>query len=170
MSLKIFLDTEFTNFNNPKLISLGLITEDGSKSFYAELTDSYVFADCSDFVNKRVSPLLDGEPITPPLNYFKIYAKMTTPECREQLLQWFERINFEIIVVNDAPSFDWVLLKELFGDHWPKNLDRKCYKIVSGSLAAEQKYQHSMIQAYKDGYRQHHALDDATVMALCWLT
>lgn len=32
----IFLDTEFTDLNFPELLSLGMVTEDGSE-FYAEL-------------------------------------------------------------------------------------------------------------------------------------
>lgn len=33
----IFIDTEFTQFNDPELISIGLVTEDASHEFYAEL-------------------------------------------------------------------------------------------------------------------------------------
>ena len=34
----VFLDTEFTKFNSPDLISLALVAEDG-REFYAERTD-----------------------------------------------------------------------------------------------------------------------------------
>lgn len=38
----IFFDTEFTDLDrNARLISIGLVTEDGEKSFYAELSDTY---------------------------------------------------------------------------------------------------------------------------------
>lgn len=56
--MRIFLDTEFTNF--PKedcdLISIGLVDENG-RTFYAELTDFRQEA-CSDFVKQVVLPLL----------------------------------------------------------------------------------------------------------------
>ena len=32
----VFIDTEFTNFHNPKLISIGLASETG-ETFYAEI-------------------------------------------------------------------------------------------------------------------------------------
>ncbi|MGV3581255.1 MAG: hypothetical protein ACO1N8_03025 [Methylophilus sp.] len=38
----IFFDTEFSSlYETPKLISIGLITEDGKQEFYAELSDTY---------------------------------------------------------------------------------------------------------------------------------
>ena len=50
----IFLDTEFTAFMRPDLISIALVSEDG-REFYAERTD-YRQADCSDFVRATVLP------------------------------------------------------------------------------------------------------------------
>ena len=45
----VFFDTEFTELGpNAKLISIGLVTEDGRHTFYAELTDTYELSDCSD--------------------------------------------------------------------------------------------------------------------------
>jgi len=39
-SMRIFLDTEFTDFQNAHLISIGLVAEDG-REFYAELFDGW---------------------------------------------------------------------------------------------------------------------------------
>jgi len=36
MPLKVFIDTEFTDFLDPQLISIGLVAQSGEK-FYAEL-------------------------------------------------------------------------------------------------------------------------------------
>lgn len=48
----IFFDTEFTSLHwQAKLISIGLVTEDGRK-FYAELSDTYQMTECSDFVRE----------------------------------------------------------------------------------------------------------------------
>ena len=56
----IFFDTEFTDLHwQAKLISIGLVTEDG-RTFYAELTDTYIDAECGDFARDVVLPLLDG--------------------------------------------------------------------------------------------------------------
>lgn len=55
-TLKIFLDCEFTQLNQAsKLISLALVSESGEE-FYVELTDTYSFEDCSDFVIQNVLP------------------------------------------------------------------------------------------------------------------
>ena len=43
----VFLDTEFTDFIRPDLISIALLSEDGQE-FYAERTN-YCHADCSDY-------------------------------------------------------------------------------------------------------------------------
>ena len=56
----VFLDTEFTDFVRPDLISLALVSEDG-REFYAERTD-YRKDECSDFVRETVLPLLGRVP------------------------------------------------------------------------------------------------------------
>ena len=51
----IFVDTEFTDFINTELISIGLVTDDGNHYFYAEL-DDYNPKACSEFVRNVVLP------------------------------------------------------------------------------------------------------------------
>ncbi len=53
----LFLDTEFTDFQQPDLISIGLVSECGSHEFYAERND-FDLARCSDFVQSTVLPKL----------------------------------------------------------------------------------------------------------------
>jgi hypothetical protein len=60
--MNIFLDTEFTDFADCDLISIGLVDENG-REFYAELTD-YRQEACSDFVKQVVIPLLNKQPNT----------------------------------------------------------------------------------------------------------
>jgi hypothetical protein len=55
-----FLDTEFTDFVRPDLISIALVGEDGQE-FYAE-RDGYYQTDCSGFVRQIVQPLLGRVP------------------------------------------------------------------------------------------------------------
>ncbi len=57
----LFLDTEFTDFNEPDLISLGLVSECGRHEFYAERND-FDLARCSDFVQSTVLPKLGQGP------------------------------------------------------------------------------------------------------------
>ena len=53
---RYFIDTEFTDFEAPQLISLAIVGENGSE-FYGECTD-YDAARCSDFVRAVVVPQL----------------------------------------------------------------------------------------------------------------
>ena len=58
----VFLDIEFTSLTvNPKLISIGLITENGEHQYYAELCDTHTQTCLSEFANKNVIPLLKDE-------------------------------------------------------------------------------------------------------------
>jgi len=56
----LFLDTEYTGLGQrqPKLISLALVAEDGSREFYAELADTWTPQDCTPFVQREVLPQL----------------------------------------------------------------------------------------------------------------
>ncbi|MFC6520885.1 hypothetical protein ACFQAT_15195 [Undibacterium arcticum] len=52
----IFLDTEFTDFIDIELISIGLVSQDG-REFYAERNDFDV-AKCNNFVRAGILPML----------------------------------------------------------------------------------------------------------------
>jgi len=55
--------------------TIGLITADGDRSFYAEQSDTYTQENCSDFVLLEVLPLLDTIRRTDPVNYKQIYIR-----------------------------------------------------------------------------------------------
>jgi hypothetical protein len=59
-----FLDTEYTGLGqaHPKLISLVLVAEDGSREFHVELTNTWTLDDCTSFVQRNVLPHLSGRP------------------------------------------------------------------------------------------------------------
>ena len=59
LPLKVFIDTEFTDFIHTSLISIGMVAETGEE-LYAEVP--YPEAECSDFVRVAVIPLLGREP------------------------------------------------------------------------------------------------------------
>jgi len=57
----IFFDTEFTDLGvDPRLISIGLVAEDGERTFYAELSDTNEPKDCGEFARLAVLPQLEG--------------------------------------------------------------------------------------------------------------
>ena len=59
MSFKIFIDTEFTDFIDIHLISIGMVAQSG-EAFYAEVP--YPDGSCSAFVREAVIPLLGRIP------------------------------------------------------------------------------------------------------------
>ncbi len=56
--LKIFIDTEYTNFLAPDLISIGLVAETGEEAYFEVEYDA---SKCSEFVLDVVVPLLGRE-------------------------------------------------------------------------------------------------------------
>lgn len=167
--MKIFLDTEFTDLvgtiADPALISIGLITENGERSFYVELTDNYTEGICSYFVIENVLPLLDASTISLEcMDFTKVYSKATISECRELLKTWLELISEPIQICCDAPNYDWAFLKNIFdGYSWPINLLPDVKLIHS----QENQFKRTSESLYSLGkYRRHHALDDAKVMQM----
>ena len=140
--MKVFLDTEFTDFKNRGLISIGLVSICGEHSFYKEAQD-FDQSMCSDFVKEIVIPLLSRDPgIMIPL-----------PEIRALLLDWFIRLESDEVTVIFDHDYDWEQLSNLLGEipDWikPSNigytLDEKAFE-----------------QFFTDNsLKQHHALNDA---------
>ena len=93
----IFLDTEFTKFSYPDLISLALVAEDG-REFYAERTD-YRQNECSAFVQETVLPLLGRVPS----------AACTSKELTDRVRAWFAALPEPATIVFDYET-DWHLL------------------------------------------------------------
>lgn len=166
MTINVFLDCAFTNFDHPKLISIALVTEDSKKSFYAEITDSYSLIDCSEFVIENVLTLLDAKELSLPLHngYSNIHARMTFAECGEYMKHWIDYLDDKVVIFNDAPHYDFTLLTELLYDNWPQKLRKKCHQIIAKTVEQQDRYEKTTYEEFKNGFRQHHALDDAKVM------
>ena len=60
--MRLFVDTEFTDFIDCELISIGLVSEDGRHEFYAEVAD-YDRQKCNAHVQAGIWPLLGKTPI-----------------------------------------------------------------------------------------------------------
>lgn len=135
---KAFLDTEFTDFIDCQLISLGIVTEDGQE-FYAERTD-YNPSACSQFTMAAVLPQLGQEPAA---------VVGTAEQIREALLPWLTQLGPVEIFVDY--STDWDLLLDLCGE---------LPSTVAGKLGA---FDPKAIERYwqEEGRKNHHALHDA---------
>jgi hypothetical protein len=83
----IFLDTEFTDFINCDLLSLGAVSEDGKHEFYVEIND-YTPEYRSQFVLDNVVPLMD------PVKYGKSYNMAS-----HDLVDWINSLPTDEIVI-----------------------------------------------------------------------
>jgi len=111
--MKLFLDCEFAQLNqDTKLISLALVPEAGDE-FYVELTDTYQFTDCSDFVIQNVLPQLNLP-----------HYGMSLVEAQAALRIFLGSFEGQLEVCSDAPEWDWVFFCQLaYVDHkWPSHV------------------------------------------------
>lgn len=149
----IFLDTEFTGLCQPKprLISIGLISDDYQKSFYAELKpDSYI-EQAEPWVKSNVLPLLEGGEF------------LMQPEVlRERLTAWLGSLGIAQIAVDFGIDFEF--LHEML-THWPSNIEREPLYIASSEFTETVE----KIYVKNIELRRHHALDDAKANRMGWL-
>ena len=139
----IFIDTEFSDFINTELISIGLVSQD-DQQFYAELPVDR--ATCSDFVKEAVLPLLG-----------KIDGAQCLPvELNMRLRRWLAQFNKgdEPVVVCYDYAGDWTLFHyALFDDVPPWIRGVNIYGYIN-DLKQELFFRES-------GLARHHALHDA---------
>lgn len=157
----IFFDTEFTDLgSNPRLISIGLVSRDGTREFYAELSDTYQLKDCSPFVNEAVLPHLEGGDTV-----------MTMSELTHALGNWIESFGQPVKLATDSLSWDWPWIQGIFylPGTWPENLDTRpasLYEMIDSPFferAVEQEF-----EKHEPKLRRHHALDDAKANRFAW--
>ncbi len=157
----IFFDTEFHDLvKTPKLISIGFVSED-SRTFYAELSDTYEIEDCSEFVQEHVLPFLEGGE-----------ALMSRHQLRGRLKDWLEAFNEPVQLATDSLAWDWPRIHELFPtpDDWPANLVKRPLLLSMNYLNDYDKFEEAVEEAFATGIlRRHHALDDAKANALGWM-
>ena len=162
----VFIDTEFTDFINIEMISLGMINEQGDQEFYVEIND-YDRNKESDFVRAGIVPMLDHSK----------YGR-SKQQAALDAAAWIESLNAnEVIFVADYSS-DFMLLQDLLID---VNIDVK--KKLHGSMldkaliaTLHERGMHlpqAMSKAFRmvtnslnnahqlNNWRVHHALDDA---------
>ncbi len=156
----LFLDTEFTGLDqqNPSLISLALVKEDGD-AFYAELLPSFYAHRASDWVKHHVLPHLWGG------SY-----RMLPEELSRKLCMWIEAIPEQVVIVTDAPNYDFEQMLKPLLSPWPSNLAKQ--PILFDRLSLGEAHRESL-EIYRGGYftpdkPEHHALHDAHALRRCW--
>lgn len=142
--LLLFVDTEFTDFKDMDLISIGIVS-DQQHEFYGENSE-YTYAWCNEFVKTVVLPKLQGGEHALP------YAQL-----KENLQLWISDLLEEYTTVLFVFDYygDWELLSELLSDH-PQE-----FKILGKQDELE-----AGIELYfmHDRSNEHHALHDARAL------
>lgn len=140
---RIFIDTEFTDFLDLHLISIGLVSS-GGKEFYAEIP--FPDASCSAFVREAVIPLLGRIPD----------ARMSKDSLCQKLLAWLSAVrpdNADIDLCYDYQT-DWDLFIDAIDYQVPAwCCPRLVAHKINEALRVEFHKKHSL--------PQHHALYDA---------
>ena len=180
-TIRAFIDSEFTDFRNRDLISLGLVAETG-ETFYGENLD-YFKLSCSDFVKQHVIPLCN-------------FAKfgMRRAELSAKAWEWLNELNADKVDIIIDYTGDWELLMELFNHQKHPKLNKHPTNIFTPAavsfqnhknlavlnaltganeanyklIAAEAQiiYNNEFDQYFIDtGEIQHHALSDAKANA-----
>ena len=148
----VFLDTEFTDFVRPDLISIGLVAEDG-REFYAEL-DDYQRDNCNDFVRKNVVPLLGRVP----------GAICNRAELTGRLRAWFDSLPEKTTIIYDFAG-DWQLLsKVMFSQQQlpPTNFGEPLH--LDNSTITHPVFEKALNFTYTQDWPPHHALADARAL------
>ncbi|WP_024905193.1 3'-5' exoribonuclease [Robbsia andropogonis] len=139
--MRVFVDTEFTDFLNCELISIALVAEDGSE-FYAESTD-FDRTLCSPFVWDAVLPQLGRYP----------ERQLSRSDLRAALLTWLAQIGEGLFCVDFHG--DWDLLVDIL-DGVPNGWEAMLLSNEIDNARLEDYF-------YKFGGR-HHALHDARAL------
>lgn len=148
----VLLDTEFTSLNYPKLISLGLVTADGRKSYYAELSDTYRQVDISPFVWHEVRKHLQGSEFAKPRE-----------QVGNELREWFRALAAcRIVILNDALEYDGLLMKTNFAKDLTGLPIEYCrFDSLSMGVEFAVRLRNARQVYFNDKRPQHHALHDA---------
>lgn len=150
----IFIDTEFTDFNHPQLISIGLVTEDGKNEFYGERRD-FPVNECSSFVRSNVLPMLGP-----------VAERQPDQVLSDSLYQWLIDQGPCAVVVDYQG--DWNQMLRLLARQLPDNMSRQ--PIHLGDLQADEVFQAGYRNYFsKHDVPEHHALHDARANRMAWL-
>ncbi len=143
MARKIFIDTEFTDFLNCHLISLGMVAGTGEE-FYVEVP--YPDAACSAFVREAVIPLLGSIE----------NAQCLFEDLRHRILSWLSLIRHgsEIFEICFDFQTDW----DLFADAMDYRIPDWCRpRLIARNINELLRYSFHK----KNNLPEHHALYDA---------
>lgn len=147
----VFIDTEFSDFINTEILSLGAVSSRGGSQFYFERND-FDLKICSEFVRYEIVPMLGKEP-----------NKIGTKEqMADALRQWLNSLEVDKIVVVFDYNADWELFCDLLEDNLGEKIEGGTF-IQTLCAEAQPNVLVNGIEDYFDAYPhgRHHALHDA---------
>ncbi|MCX9157777.1 hypothetical protein OPU71_16760 [Niveibacterium sp. 24ML] len=151
-STRVFLDCEFTRFEQRQLISLALVSEAGPRC-YVELTD-FKPSSCSDFVREVVLPLLRLLPTT---------AEGPAPLVASAVRDWLDAQGALTLVFDYTGDLE--LLDGLLGGRHP-SIEAT---IDIGPLTSHPAFAEAQERIWRSrAQMRHHALIDALALAEAW--
>ena len=149
--MRLFLDTEYTDPEYQQLISIGIISEDGQHSFYAELNE-YDESLCNRFVRENVLPHLE-------------HKGMSRDQLAFMLREWFATLPRRVFFSCDSYD-DIKLVLALLGER-PTNLIENWLDLRS---LIDTSIYHNTVEMYHTPDKPwHHALHDAAAHRVGWL-
>lgn len=161
---RLFLDTEFTGFVNPQLLSMGLVLDE-SINFYGELNVPKSSYDENDFVEEHVLSQW-GQAET---------AFANRVDMAQSLVSWFTSLNAEKIEVHYDYHTDMDLLEELLIEtHLWEIWKNILVPTHVGYLYNDDRVEPFMeecwsVEEIRTGLKSHHALADAHVLRQAFL-
>lgn len=173
----LFIDTEFADFINTEMISLGIVSVDGEDEFYVELKDFRPQV-CSEFTRMNVIPHLD----------LQKHGKSRT-EAAARLYCWLEELEEECVICPDN-KIDWEIFIDLIED-LPANIQKQpmlmwpALRLAVMAKADELQtpdykwFFETGMQQFTEGFteyflrnpspKQHHALADSKANRTGWI-
>lgn len=152
----IFVDTEFTSLDEPRLISLAMVAEDEYRWIYTELDGESWFRHASEFVLREVVPLLDRR-----------YGWEAPAAAAARIRAWCDKLPDEPSQIVTDSNYDSDLLRGLLLEHggWPdKLIDRPLLVQWSPKLV---EFKQDYFLRY--GLAAHHALADAKALRYAYM-
>ena len=164
---RLFLDCEFTTLDDPKLLSMGLVTEDG-REFYVELAGESHLKRASTFVLDTVAPQFGLMP----------FADASRIDMGKRVAAWLISLAEEVqgpLEIHYDFHADMDLLEAALraAAKWTR-LSTRIVTNHIGHLIGEAEVVAAMEQSWKesfatDGIERHHALADARALRAGYL-
>lgn len=146
----VFIDTEFTDFDNPRLISVGLVAEDDYRWLYSEIDSDHWYKHASEFVLSDVVPLLNCR-----------FGQEQPAQAAQRIRTWAAKLPETGTICCDS-DYDWDLLRRLMLDNggWPAQFEDKPHRVEWTPQFGE------LLELYflRYGLTRHHALYDARAL------